>query len=398
AAFVELCKDLRAGFEQEAASSGQPRLLLTAAVGCGPRNIDVSYDVFGMSMYLDFINLMTYDLAGQWDGKTGIHGALHGGPGDTTGLNQEWSVNRYIELGAPRDKLVLGIPMYGRSFKLTTQSTAIGAPTATWGALVGPYTAEGGFLSYYEVCAKIKAGWTYVYDAQREDPCAYSGSNWVGYSDKYSVAKKAEFIIDKGLGGAMIWALDLDNFNKDSLCNTDTEDYTLLKTINNVLGGAVITTTTGPTTTTEAGASTTTQSAPTNEVFVCPSQGYRLYEDPNDCAKFITCLDGNNLGTQSCQQGLLFWEDKQWCDYPSNFECGASTGTSPSTPTTTQSAFTDEVFVCPNQDHRLYQDPNDCAKFITCLDGNNLGTQSCQVGLLFWEAKQWCDYPSNFNC
>ena len=33
-----------------------------------------------------------------------------------------------------------------------------GSPTMGSGALAGPYTGEGGFMSYYEVCEKLKAG------------------------------------------------------------------------------------------------------------------------------------------------------------------------------------------------------------------------------------------------
>ena len=34
----------------------------------------------------------------------------------------------------------------------------LGAPTMGGGALAGPYTGESGFLSYYEVCQKLKEG------------------------------------------------------------------------------------------------------------------------------------------------------------------------------------------------------------------------------------------------
>lgn len=37
-------------------------LLLTAAVGIGPTTADNAYDVPALNQYLDFINLMTYDM------------------------------------------------------------------------------------------------------------------------------------------------------------------------------------------------------------------------------------------------------------------------------------------------------------------------------------------------
>ena len=56
-----------------------------------------------------------------------------------------------MKLGAPAEKIIIGMPMFGRSFTLADLSKFdIGAP-ATGGGAAGPYTAESGFLAYYEV-------------------------------------------------------------------------------------------------------------------------------------------------------------------------------------------------------------------------------------------------------
>lgn len=47
------------------------------------------------------------------------------------------------------------------------------------------------------------------------------------------IRHKSEYIKAMGLGGGMIWALDLDDFK--NLCGC--EEYPLLKTINRVLRG-----------------------------------------------------------------------------------------------------------------------------------------------------------------
>ncbi|CAH1799440.1 unnamed protein product [Owenia fusiformis] len=233
--FVELCRELRGGFELEATQSNRERMLLTAAVGCGKDTIDAAYDINGFTPYLDFINLMTYDLAGQWDGRTAIHSALHPRNEDPAPtLNQEYAVNRFINEGTPPEKLILGIPLYGRTFRLSTSATGLGAPTATFGAPSGPITNEEGFMSYYEICQKIASGWTYEYDNEHDDSYAFSDSDWVGYTDTLGIKAKIDFIKDMRLGGAMVWALDLDDFT-GNLCSLSLERYPLLNAIKNGL-------------------------------------------------------------------------------------------------------------------------------------------------------------------
>ena len=52
--------------------------------------------------------------------------------------------------GADRAKINIGVPLYGRSFKLSGTNGMIGAPASGAGT-AGQYTREGGFLAYYEV-------------------------------------------------------------------------------------------------------------------------------------------------------------------------------------------------------------------------------------------------------
>lgn len=60
----------------EAKTSGQPRLLLTAAVPASFEAIAAGYDVSEISKYLDFINVMTYDFHGQWERSVGHNSPL----------------------------------------------------------------------------------------------------------------------------------------------------------------------------------------------------------------------------------------------------------------------------------------------------------------------------------
>lgn len=54
--------------------------------------------------------------------------------------------------GTPVEKLNMGFATYGRTFRLTSSDTGVGAP-ASGPASAGPYTREAGFWAYYEVRA-----------------------------------------------------------------------------------------------------------------------------------------------------------------------------------------------------------------------------------------------------
>ena len=64
---------------------------------------------------------------------------------------QDFAANYWVELGAPKEKLILGMPVYGRGFTLEdTSQTGMAAP-ASGPSIAGPWTREAGYFSYYEV-------------------------------------------------------------------------------------------------------------------------------------------------------------------------------------------------------------------------------------------------------
>ena len=56
----------------------------------------------------------------------------------------------------------------------------------------------------------------------------------MSFDDVDTVNLKVDFLKNQGLGGAMVWALDLDDF-KGTFCQSD-DTYPLLRTINRGLG------------------------------------------------------------------------------------------------------------------------------------------------------------------
>jgi chitinase len=100
--------------------------------------------------------------------------------GEASFLNVDWSVNYWIENGMNRNKIVLGLPAYGRSFRLfNSKSNQLGSKALRSGT-AGPFTKESGFLSYYEICDKLKKqGWKYEWNDEHQAPYAYNSKEWV---------------------------------------------------------------------------------------------------------------------------------------------------------------------------------------------------------------------------
>lgn len=226
--FTDLVRELSKAFKPKG-------LLLSAAVSPNKKVIDAGYDVPELSRYFDWIAVMAYDYHGQWDKHTGHVAPMYDHPEGTATFNSNFSINYWLESGADRKKIIMGMPMYGQSFSLAqTNDNQLNAPTYGGGE-AGEATRARGFLAYYEICSYIqRRGWNVVRDARgRMGPYAFSRDQWVSFDDAPMIRHKSEYVRAMGLGGAMIWALDLDDFKNDCGC----ESYPLLKTINRVLRG-----------------------------------------------------------------------------------------------------------------------------------------------------------------
>ncbi|CAL1277040.1 unnamed protein product [Larinioides sclopetarius] len=233
--FVTLLKFNFDSYFQELKEAFEPHgLLLSAAVSAGKNTIDTAYDIPGVSRYLDFINVMAYDLHGSWEKTTGHNAPLFERPGESEGdkiLNVDYAIKYWIKSGAPKNKVILGMGTYGRSFTLANAgNNGLGAPTTGPGK-AGPLTKEPGMLGYNEVCRD--KGWTEVFLDKVEAPYAYNGNQWVGYDNIKSIGIKVDYLMREGLGGGMIWSLETDDFKG----NCGAGKYPLLSAISRKLNG-----------------------------------------------------------------------------------------------------------------------------------------------------------------
>lgn len=113
----ELVRRLRAALKKHSRDS-----LLTMAVPALNWN-GRRYATDALLPHVDFINVMTYDMHGPWSGHAGHNAPLFETPEDTkdgAGNNAAAALAYWTkERNWPRERLLIGLPCYGRGFRAT---------------------------------------------------------------------------------------------------------------------------------------------------------------------------------------------------------------------------------------------------------------------------------------
>lgn len=205
--FTELVKEFRRQLDELEQEVGR-EYDLTAFVPADPKKIDAGFEVDKIMPHFDFVTVQGYDLAGAWEPMTNHQSNIYDAPGDPS--DDIWSIDTtiqaYIDRGAPRDKLVLGVPYYGRGWTGVPSGpngdglfqTASGAAPGTW---------ENGIEDYKVL--KNRPGQRFR-DEETGALWLYDGTEWWTYDDPQLLEQKMEYVKEQSLGGAMIWSLDGD--------------------------------------------------------------------------------------------------------------------------------------------------------------------------------------------
>jgi chitinase len=207
--FAHLLKEWRHAIQEEARGTNRPPLLLTAAVYYSAEFLVYgshrSYPTASIKENLDWINVMCYDYHGSWNTLvTGAHAALFD---PRTNLSSIYGLKSWIKAGVPGNKVVMGLPLYGKTWKLKDPNLhGVGAPAIG----VGP--GDDGVLLFSEVEAfnkRTKA--TIAYDVDTASVYSFVGTTWIGYDDALSITVKIGFAQALGLRGYFFWAISYDN-------------------------------------------------------------------------------------------------------------------------------------------------------------------------------------------
>ncbi|KAJ8641214.1 hypothetical protein MRB53_017911 [Persea americana] len=147
-------------FTHEAAATSSRRLLLTAAVYFAAEFIladNRSYPATSIRKNVDWVNALCFDYHGTWDTSvTGAHAALYD---PMSNVSTSFGLPSWVSAGVPAGKVVIGLPLYGRTWQLRDPAEhGVGAPAVG----VGP---GGGLMQFKDLMDyNVENNATGVYD------------------------------------------------------------------------------------------------------------------------------------------------------------------------------------------------------------------------------------------
>ena len=247
----------------------------------GPNNRAAFGMTTDLTTYCDFISFFGYDFGGNWYDKTCYNAPLYGSGNTADPLHgipaQSLDVltNKYLnEVGIPSDKLIMGVPFYGKLFNGVANDESVpglpglfvSAPRAK-GSCTQPQPPQGtwddttcensGSIEFCDLAGSIgtvghhlldaadsgvlkpeavTAGWARYWDNTAKVPYLYNATThqFISYDDKKSVDEKVKYIASKNLAGAMIWELSQDTRA------TDPVPAALLSQINTTFSAVIV--------------------------------------------------------------------------------------------------------------------------------------------------------------
>ncbi len=204
-----------------------PKWIITMAVnGTNWSGQWVDYDKF--IQYVDYINLMAYDMHGDWETIAGHNAALKKGgyPDPKNDVSDELELDYLESRGLPDNKILMGIPFYGHEVLNASDM---------YGKCADGKCITTHQLNYNKIVPMIEQGWERKWDDKCQVPYLVRQSKdakWnpmeklvgtisgmkteketgvITYDDPKSIAIKVKYaLLERKLAGVFMWDLTAD--------------------------------------------------------------------------------------------------------------------------------------------------------------------------------------------
>lgn len=202
----DMMKGLRLEMERRREETGDYYWLTTALPDWGA---DIPEPAV-VERYIDYVNLMTYDVIGPWSSQTGNTAPLFADVDDPEGHNLADRVENWINAGFDPSRLLFGLAFYGYTWSGYEPFEKV------------VFDNEGNFPSGQSVDQgigwktardrEINEGWTKEFRPSSFSTWYFSPdrTRFVACDDEQVVAMKARWAKGMGLGGLFAWSLNLD--------------------------------------------------------------------------------------------------------------------------------------------------------------------------------------------
>ena len=168
------------------------------------------FDIVSISKYIDFFNVMTYDLHGTWDSTDKFIGPYIYAHTNLTEIDQ--TMDLLWRNSIEPEQVNLGLGFYGRSFTLTNPACMTAGCGFSAGANPGKCTNSAGTLSFAEIQRLVAGGATETLDQTAAvKQVVWDNNQWVSYDDADTFKMKIDYANKKCLGGTMVWAVSTDD-------------------------------------------------------------------------------------------------------------------------------------------------------------------------------------------
>jgi len=171
-------------------------LMLTIAAGSG------EYYVKGTEMdkvakILDYVQVMTYDMASSYLTFTGHHTNLYNYA--KTKSSAKTAIDMFVDAGVPKEKIVMGAAFYSRKWDgvvnvnngYRQEADTFGDFGPDYGELADNYINKNGYVRHWDDDAKA--------------PYLFNGESYISYDDGESMGHKIDYLKSEGLYGIMYW-------------------------------------------------------------------------------------------------------------------------------------------------------------------------------------------------